>query len=348
MGRSEPHHYMGRTPFTDIHNAGMNADRDMVDRGRPDHVTRDGYNHDSRNDRVIHGYSPTRRDTNNQSFNEFDRFAGHLDKASTSHQPVRSRTPGPEFMRGRDDEQFSRPVPDIRSKTPTEHGPPGSRSDHGPPNSRTDHGPPGNRTDHGPLTVPTISGTPNFIPASLYQAPPHGQNIRHPAHHNAQHSSSSRSSDPINSRNVDSSAPSYNNKDAYSLSSSQGHLTSNSSYANSPNLSTQNRTYKQPFDNTGRTLSPAVEQTNPRKQSTSFENEEPAPSNLTRLQKWGGSPSGSLDRSRSPTRPEDRGAEFSIILRRQESGFGFRIIGGTEEGSQVSLFVEILRCNSVT
>ena len=30
--------------------------------------------------------------------------------------------------------------------------------------------------------------------------------------------------------------------------------------------------------------------------------------------------------------------EFSITLHKQESGFGFRIIGGTEEGSQVSMF----------
>lgn len=28
--------------------------------------------------------------------------------------------------------------------------------------------------------------------------------------------------------------------------------------------------------------------------------------------------------------------EFTVTLKRQETGFGFRIVGGTEEGSQVS------------
>lgn len=29
--------------------------------------------------------------------------------------------------------------------------------------------------------------------------------------------------------------------------------------------------------------------------------------------------------------------EFSVILKKQDTGFGFRIVGGTEEGSQVCL-----------
>ncbi|KAI0211372.1 Membrane-associated guanylate kinase, WW and PDZ domain-containing protein 1, partial [Lamellibrachia satsuma] len=29
--------------------------------------------------------------------------------------------------------------------------------------------------------------------------------------------------------------------------------------------------------------------------------------------------------------------DLTVVLRRQESGFGFRIVGGTEEGSQVSI-----------
>ena len=33
--------------------------------------------------------------------------------------------------------------------------------------------------------------------------------------------------------------------------------------------------------------------------------------------------------------------EFNVILRRQETGFGFRIVGGTEEGSQVNEFFVI-------
>lgn len=86
---------------------------------------------------------------------------------------------------------------------------------------------------------------------------------------------------------------------------------------------------------------PDLDKGRPRKQSTSFEHEEPAPSNLTRLPRTGGwnsdSPNSSLNRSRSPTRfgEDERYVELTVLLKRQESGFGFRIIGGTEEGSQV-------------
>jgi len=64
-----------------------------------------------------------------------------------------------------------------------------------------------------------------------------------------------------------------------------------------------------------------------RKESTSFEHSEPLPGNLTR---W--------------PRPERRGQgggppteyiEMTVTLHRQDTGFGFRIVGGTEEGSQV-------------
>ncbi|CAB4058299.1 AIP3 [Lepeophtheirus salmonis] len=60
-----------------------------------------------------------------------------------------------------------------------------------------------------------------------------------------------------------------------------------------------------------------------RKESTSFEHSEPLPGNLTR---W--------------PRPERRATdmlEIAVTLHRQDSGFGFRIVGGTEEGSQVSI-----------
>lgn len=60
-----------------------------------------------------------------------------------------------------------------------------------------------------------------------------------------------------------------------------------------------------------------------RKESTSFEHSEPLPGNLTR---W----------PRPERRPTDC-VELSVTLHRQESGFGFRIVGGTEEGSQVSI-----------
>ncbi|XP_059092122.1 membrane-associated guanylate kinase, WW and PDZ domain-containing protein 2-like isoform X8 [Tigriopus californicus] len=62
-----------------------------------------------------------------------------------------------------------------------------------------------------------------------------------------------------------------------------------------------------------------------RKESTSFEHSEPLPGGLTR---W--------------PRPERRPVpseciELTVTLHRQDSGFGFRIVGGTEEGSQVSI-----------
>ena len=58
-----------------------------------------------------------------------------------------------------------------------------------------------------------------------------------------------------------------------------------------------------------------------RKESTSFEHSEPLPGNLTR---W----------PRAERKPLEC-VELTVTLHRHESGFGFRIVGGTEEGSQV-------------
>ena len=67
----------------------------------------------------------------------------------------------------------------------------------------------------------------------------------------------------------------------------------------------------------------------PIRQSTSFESENPAPSAMTRLPRQPGQVS---------PRSQEEGElmESQVTLHRQESGYGFRIIGGTEEGSQVS------------
>ena len=65
-----------------------------------------------------------------------------------------------------------------------------------------------------------------------------------------------------------------------------------------------------------------------RKESTSFEHSEPLPGNLTR---W----------PRPERRPTDM-MEITVTLHRQDSGFGFRIVGGTEEGSQVILIFLII------
>ena len=64
-----------------------------------------------------------------------------------------------------------------------------------------------------------------------------------------------------------------------------------------------------------------------RKESTSFEQSEPVPTNV----RWPG-PRSSADRRWQ----EEPGQEITVTLLRHESGFGFRIVGGTEEGSQVS------------
>merc|ERR1719384_1515411 len=60
-----------------------------------------------------------------------------------------------------------------------------------------------------------------------------------------------------------------------------------------------------------------------RKESTSFEQSEPVPTNI----RW----------PRPERRPWEDMVEITVTLLRHDSGFGFRIVGGTEEGSQVSI-----------
>ncbi|XP_063219492.1 membrane-associated guanylate kinase, WW and PDZ domain-containing protein 1 isoform X3 [Bacillus rossius redtenbacheri] len=80
---------------------------------------------------------------------------------------------------------------------------------------------------------------------------------------------------------------------------------------------------------------------NKKKESTSFEHEQPHPSNLVRYAsdlRW-------LSINPSvhvyPASPGVDWVETLVTLVRQESGFGFRIVGGTEEGSQVGAMVSI-------
>ncbi len=74
-----------------------------------------------------------------------------------------------------------------------------------------------------------------------------------------------------------------------------------------------------------------------RKESTSFEHSEPHPGGLTRWPRperrsnpGGGQP------HNGPGGNENF-VEMTVTLQRHESGFGFRIVGGTEEGSQVRI-----------
>ncbi|XP_046984274.1 membrane-associated guanylate kinase, WW and PDZ domain-containing protein 1 [Schistocerca americana] len=76
---------------------------------------------------------------------------------------------------------------------------------------------------------------------------------------------------------------------------------------------------------------------NKRKESTSFEHEQPHPSNVTRYPRdlrWVGLGQGVRI---YPAGPDMEWVETLVTLVRQETGFGFRIVGGTEEGSQVSI-----------
>lgn len=67
------------------------------------------------------------------------------------------------------------------------------------------------------------------------------------------------------------------------------------------------------------------------KQSTSFEHEQPSPSSITRIPR--SERPGSFGVGRSSR--SFQCVELLVTLQRQDSGFGFRIVGGTEEGSQV-------------
>ena len=249
-----------------------------------------------------------RMDQMNRSFNQFDRRDGgsQMDRGRDMepHQQnrIRSRTPGPDFMRRRDEEFFpgmdNRAPQPPRSKTPTHDHPSHQQYQH-----------------HS-----SLSGTPDFIPASQYTpnsndisntpdimyrggpGPGQGQYPDHIyANNNVQH-------------------PRLNSSQSYgsALNSQAGGLPNRTNYNNSPQISPQIMEHNHPANR----LNPP-----PRKQSTSFEHVEPAPSNLTRIPPHQGVGMGAAY--------EDEWLEMTVFLTRQESGFGFRIIGGTEEGSQV-------------
>lgn len=79
-----------------------------------------------------------------------------------------------------------------------------------------------------------------------------------------------------------------------------------------------------------------------RKHSTSFEHEQPVSSSVTQLVQDLKISQNSSNYSPVGRKPPSLGPvpeyiEMTVTLHRQESGFGFRIVGGTEEGSQVSI-----------
>ncbi|GAB6022671.1 hypothetical protein CHUAL_006764 [Chamberlinius hualienensis] len=78
---------------------------------------------------------------------------------------------------------------------------------------------------------------------------------------------------------------------------------------------------------------------NHRRQGTSFEREQPSPvTNVGRkTNSWYGGVNNQQQQSNLTQQPLTDYLEFTIHLFKQETGFGFRIVGGTEEGSQVSI-----------
>ena len=71
-----------------------------------------------------------------------------------------------------------------------------------------------------------------------------------------------------------------------------------------------------------------------RKESTSFEHSEPLPGGLTRWPRPERRPN--IPHVTPNSMANTEWVEMSVALQRQDSGFGFRIVGGTEESSQVS------------
>jgi len=208
------------------------------------------------------------------SFSERDKVT--LDPVTSAR--VRSKTPGPDFMRGTkpgigQEEETHSHRPPIRSKTPTFD--------------------PSNKTRSSLRNRPPMSGTPDFIPASQYTGPQDG--AAHPG-------------DP-NWASVSSHQP------LPKLSSS----------------SMSSALHGSPYtDSTAGML--AMKALNPMSSS------------------WTESPSSNFS---EPGRHvaaralhEEQFYEMPIYLRRLETGFGFRIIGGTEEGSQVCSNFQILRLST--
>jgi len=204
--------------------------------------------------------------SNHTSFSEHDKTIA--DPVLSAR--VRSKTPGPEFMRGvkppdvggGEELTSYKARPLLRSKTPTFES--------------------SNRSKPSLRNRPSISGTPDFIPASHYTGPQDG--FGYP--------------DDPNWASVSSHQP------LPKLSSSS----MSSTLHGSPHA-----------DSMAGIL--GIKAPNPMSSS------------------WTGSPSSNFSEpgQHVATRAlhEEQFYEMPIYLRRLESGFGFRIVGGTEEGSQV-------------
>lgn len=205
------------------------------------------------------------------SFNEHDKVTS--DPVASAR--MRSKTPGPDFMRGTKPEvgggdEMTHPYrPPVRSKTPTFES--------------------SSKTRSSLRNRPPMSGTPDFIPASQYTGPQDG--LGHTGDPNWAPVSSHQALPKLSSSSVSSALH-------------------GSPYADSA---------------AGRL---AMKASNPMSSS------------------WTESPSSNFSEPgrHVATRAlhEEQFYEMPIYLRRLETGFGFRIIGGTEEGSQVCNNLHIL------
>lgn len=278
---------------------------------RPEHrqvpQRQDLYQH-QRSNQPLHNYFVDRR-----QFNKY----GDMERSEPANPAqFRSRTPGPELM-GRPGPEYRNDVrrpktptaQDMRSKTPPVHGY-AQNAD-------------GNGMDY--------HNSRQQYPAGSTMGPDRPGYNRNNWQANRPELSSPQASPGI--RRVDGSFenPGYSMQDRYPGNSNIDHPRGQNVTQNS-------------FGGTGR----------PTKQSTSFENEDPSPSNITRVSKQllpnQNSLSNHVHGNQSPRSPsrfsdnDDTGQfiEMNVALRKQENGFGFRIIGGTEEGSQVRVFYVLM------
>lgn len=242
--------------------------------------------------------APSLRDSTAQlSFNEYDKRVAPVARIHS-----RSKTPGPDMMRqqaAHDGDPY-RQGHELRSKTPT----------------------PQESAASSRMAKP-ISGTPNFVPASRYKAPSPSARLQ--------------SSDPMTNRQADRN--SMSSSGYKELSPVNNRRTTNTPVPGGGSA----HVYAGPLISgisNSRPITPSLKQLNHQmaeKSSTSFENVQPVLSGGSNPKDgWADSPSGSTD-SRSPLRSQIDGQDYDLIVHliRQELGFGFRIVGGTEEGSQV-------------
>jgi len=245
-----------------VRNRGLPVDDPAVDSGRavqsvtdyPFHV--DYQQHDRSG-------ALTRSFSNHTSVSERDKMAA--DQVTSAR--VRSKTPGPDFMRGMkpgvggEEEMIYPARPSIRSKTPTFES--------------------SNKSAQSLRNRPPMSGTPDFIPASQYTGPQDGYG--YPGDPNWASVSAQQAWPKLSSSSMSSTL--HGSPYTDSMLGMKALNPTTSSWTESPSSN---------FSEPGRHVAARAVH-------------------------------------------EEQFYEMPIYLRRLENGFGFRIIGGTEEGSQVCI-----------